>query len=211
MPRLLELFSGTGSISKVFRERGWECVTLDNDPKARPDILCDIRDWDFKVYPRGYFQYVHASPCCTHYSIARTVARTPRDLEFADSLVLAALKIIDWFQPQCWTLENPQTGYLKTREMVQGLPFFDVDYCQFGSPFRKRTRFWHHNVPLETRLCKWDCAFSEDGKRHKNTAQRLWSRGRRDTDRLFSQNELFAIPEPLCQAIASQVEDLGTP
>jgi hypothetical protein len=206
MPKALELFSGTGSVSKVLRERGWECVTLDCDPKAEPDILCDIRDWDPTVYPRGYFDYIHASPCCTHYSIARTTAKTPRDLQFADSLVLAAFKIFEWFRPHYWTLENPQSGYLKTRSFMQGISFFDMDYCQFGSPFRKRTRFWHHNVPLESQLCTWNCPFAEDGRRHKNTAQRLWGRGRRGLDPEFSQNELFAIPHGLCLAIASHVE-----
>jgi hypothetical protein len=207
MPLALELFSGTGSISRVLEENGWQTLTLDSDPKANPDILCDIREWEYQIYPRGYFDYIHASPCCTHYSRARTSAKTPRDLEYADSLVLAALKIIEWFQPRFWTLENPQTGLLRTRSIIEGIPYFDVDYCQFGSPFRKRTRFWHHNVPLENKLCKWDCAYSEDGRRHKNTAQRLWSRGRKDTDQRFSQNELFAIPEALCQAIIARIEN----
>lgn len=202
--RSLELFSGTGSISKVLREKGWECVTLDSDRKAQPDILCDIRDWDFTVFPRGYFHYIHASPCCTMFSIARTTAKTPRDLEYADSLVLAALKIIEWFRPQYWSLENPQSGYLRTRPYMQEIPFFDVDYCQYGSPFRKRTRFWHHNLHLETTLCTWNCPYS-DGKKHVNTAQRLWGKGRRGSDREFSQNELFCIPRALCEAIASRI------
>jgi hypothetical protein len=198
MPCCLELFSGTGSISKVLREKGWSTITLDSDPKAQPDILCDIREWDFTVYPRGYFQYVHASPCCTHYSIARTTAKTPRDLEYADSLVLAALKIIEWFQPLCWTLENPHSGYLKTRSFMGGIPYFDVDYCKFGAPYRKRTRFWHNNLSLESKLCKWDCPCS-DGKKHQNTAQRLRTT---DTDREFTQNELFSIPRALCLTLA---------
>jgi hypothetical protein len=202
--KALELFSGTGSISKVLRERGWECLTLDANPKAQPDILTDIRQWDFTQFPPGYFDYIHMSPCCTHFSRARTSAKTPRDLEGADSLVKAGLAIIEYFQPKWWTCENPESGLLKTRPFMQGLPYFDVDYCQFGSPFRKRTRFWG-NVPLETKLCKWNCPVS-DGKRHFNTAQRLWGHGRRGLDREFSQNELFCIPRRLCEAIADHLE-----
>ena len=114
--RSLELFSGTGSISKVLRERGWSTVTLDADPKAQPDILCDVREWDFTEFDRNHFDFIWASPVCTHYSIARTTAKTPRDLEWADSLVQAALNIIEYFNPpKRWVLENPQTGLLKSR------------------------------------------------------------------------------------------------
>ena len=36
MPRLLELFSGTGSVGRAFAELGWKVVSLDLDPKAEP-------------------------------------------------------------------------------------------------------------------------------------------------------------------------------
>ena len=86
--RLLELFAGTGSIGKVFRDKGWEVVSLDIDPKSEADIVQDIREWNYRVYPPGYFDVIWASPCCTHYSIARKRAKTPRDFVWADSLVL---------------------------------------------------------------------------------------------------------------------------
>ena len=49
--RLLELFSGTGSVGNVFREHGWDVVSLDRDMPA--DISTDILDWDYKnsTYP----------------------------------------------------------------------------------------------------------------------------------------------------------------
>ena len=43
--RVLELFSGTGSVGNVCRARGMEVVSLDRDMPA--DIRCDILDWDF--------------------------------------------------------------------------------------------------------------------------------------------------------------------
>ena len=38
MPKLVELFSGTQSVSKVFRAAGWECVAVDVNPESRPDL-----------------------------------------------------------------------------------------------------------------------------------------------------------------------------
>ena len=63
MPLLLELFAGTGSISHVFREAGWETVSLDNDPKSQPDIIADILEWDYKAhFLPGSVDAIWASP-----------------------------------------------------------------------------------------------------------------------------------------------------
>ena len=40
--RLLELFSGTGSIGKAFSRLGWEVVSLDLSSKFAPTHCCDV-------------------------------------------------------------------------------------------------------------------------------------------------------------------------
>ena len=42
--RMLELFSGTGSVGEVAKRRGWEVVSLDTDMEA--DIKTDVMVWD---------------------------------------------------------------------------------------------------------------------------------------------------------------------
>ena len=44
MPLLLELFSGTGSLGKAFRELGWDVFSVDNDPKAKASLCKNIMD-----------------------------------------------------------------------------------------------------------------------------------------------------------------------
>jgi len=170
--RLLELFSGSGSIGKTFEEKGWEVVSLDVNPKSNATIKLDIRMWDYTLFRKGYFDAIWASPCCTHYSCARRGAKTPRNLEWADSLVLKSLEIINYFEPKFWFIENPQTGLLKSRPFMYELPFTDLDYCRYCNwGYRKRTRIWT-NTKLEGKLClgKGKCE-NMDEERHNTTAQ----------------------------------------
>ena len=202
--RLLELFAGTGSIGRVFRDKGWEVVGLDSDPKSEADIVQDVREWIYKVYPPGYFDVIWASPCCTHYSIARKRAKTPRDLIWADSLVLKTLEIIKYFSPAAWFLENPATGLLKTRSFMSGLPFTDVDYCQYSDwGYRKRTRLWN-NVGMQGRLCGGKgCCPNMIGNRHKSTAQQ--GKNLTSTGEMYGSNhrlkDLYQIPPNLVDTI----------
>jgi site-specific DNA-cytosine methylase len=153
--RLLELFSGTGSVGKAFREQGWEVVSVDLNPKAHPTICCDVRNLDVASLPP--IDCVWASPVCTQYSIARTTGG-PRNLEAADELVLAALSIVAAMGEVPFFMENPYTGLLKTRPFMQDLPPPRlVDYCKYGYPYRKRTAIWTNTAwepsqPVSARL-----------------------------------------------------------
>ena len=44
--RLLELFSGTGSVGAAFKARGWDVVSVDLDPAGGPTIVADINTWE---------------------------------------------------------------------------------------------------------------------------------------------------------------------
>ena len=45
--RLLELFSGTGSVGMPWREAGHEVTSVDIDGRYNPEIVCDIFQWSY--------------------------------------------------------------------------------------------------------------------------------------------------------------------
>ena len=198
--RLLNLCSGTKSVSEPFEAAGWECVNVDWDDKHSPTLCLDITTWDYKsLYEPGHFDVVWASPDCTQYSIARTTAKTPRNFERADALVRACVDIIEYLQPRCFFIENPDSGLLKHRCCINYLPYVRVDYCMYGKPYRKRTRIWTNmGDTWRPKLC--DRQHLVNG-RHEATAQR----GR--TQRYchnFSRDQLHRLPEAPCQEIFVQ-------
>ena len=199
MPRLLELFSGTGSVGRAFADLGWEVVSVDLDRNARPTICENVLDWDWSTWPSGSFDVIWASPPCQQYSCARTRGPPP-DLEGADRLVEKSLEIIDFFEPRWWWIENPATGLLHTRPCIQrmGAPYL-VSYCRYGFPYRKNTHLWSNCPHLAPKVCRKDCAFFENG-RHPLSAQRGPNKGQRRGQ--LSLSTLYRIPADLCADIA---------
>ena len=135
--KLLELFSGTGSVGKVAKELGYDVVSLDlKDANINTDIL----NWNYKVFKQNEINIIRASPPCVEYSIAKTTG--VRKIDYANSIVKKTIEIINYFNPSVWFIENPQTGLLKHQEFMKDFDYFDLDYCKYGFPYRKRTRIW---------------------------------------------------------------------
>jgi len=162
MMNALELFSGTGSVRKVCEAKGYNVTSLDINNRTNADIICDIRNWNYREYAPGHFDLVWASPDCTQYSKAKT--KGARDIEGANELVLKTLEIIRYLAPRTWIIENPQTGLLKNQPFMSNLPYYDGDYCMYHYPYRKRTRFWTNQVGLQLKLCDKQCGSYKDGR-----------------------------------------------
>jgi site-specific DNA-cytosine methylase len=144
-------------VARVLREMGYEVVTLDWEGNPRPDICQNVLEWDYTKIKPGEFEVVFASMPCTEYS--RALATRGRNLPLADGLVRRTLAAIRHLQPKLWFIENPRWGELRNREFMRGLPWVDVDYCQFSDwGYKKPTRIWGtvgglKNVCCDLRTC----------------------------------------------------------
>ena len=183
---------------------------MDIDANAKPTLVANVLDLQWDALPPDV-DCIWASPPCTHYSRARTKAKTPRDLEGSDAIVQKVLDIVDHYGYHMelggmpWFMENPHSGLLKDREVVEYIPFKVVDYCKYGKPYRKRTAIWTNTYwEPEERLCKHDCPVSS-GSRHLSRAQQAPSS---TTDVRYSRDELYSIPPALCDEIADYTTSL---
>lgn len=66
--RLLELFCGTKSVGKAFEAKGWDVVSVDNEPGFGATITADILDLSPDAFSVG-FDAVWASPPCDAFTV----------------------------------------------------------------------------------------------------------------------------------------------
>ena len=206
MPRLLELCSGTGIVGAAFAARGWDVVSVDIDPCAHASICCDLLELTVEqCRSHGPIDFVWASPPCTQYSIARTTGPTP--VEGAGRLVQTCMDLAAALGAP-FILENPWTGKLKERAVVDGVPIQRVDYCVYGARYRKRTALWTNTEFVPSRpLCAHNCG-SCVGRRHVERAQRgSWAgAGERRSPGLRT---LYALPPELSAENAEFAAGVG--
>ena len=134
-----------------------KCVTLDFDPKINPepsdyhladDVLqIDVRKWlnsllehIKKEWQAHAISFVWASPDCSQYSMAntsKTYHAKGRGMLEADRIVDRTREIIHELQchaakvhvPFQYIIENPSSGRLRERHVINDLPFIDISYC----------------------------------------------------------------------------------
>ena len=174
---VLELFSGTHSVGKVCRKRGYTVISVDITDHCGvyiPTFKCDIMDFDYKKYPKDHFDIIWASPPCRYYSVlqhswyGRTRIIDNQRVTFTkeiheklmnqdDRLSMKALEIINYFKPKMWFIENPESSQLKNREHMKNLPYYTVSYCHYNFPYRKHTRIWTNVKGFKPKYCRNDC------------------------------------------------------
>jgi len=177
--KLLELFSGTGSIGNIARLNGWEVVSLD---LKNATINTNILDWDYTIYEPGHFDIIWASPPCDTFSKLQYALKTREQMiENINNkglpILHKTLEIINYLEPNFYFIENPQTGLMKN--YINDRPYYDVDYCKYADwGYRKRTRIWTNLLNFNNLLCHNDCNSISNNKHTMKVGKTLSDRYR---------------------------------
>lgn len=156
----LELFCGTKSFSKIAKKLGHKTLTLDNDIRFDPDIICSILDYNPKPIINK-IDVLWASPPCQGFSVASIGSSWcgnyhPKRHEVALGMayVLKTLELIKKIKPKFWFIENPR-GVLRKMAFMEGLHRKTITYCQYGDNRMKPTDIWTNLMNWNPRpMCK---------------------------------------------------------
>lgn len=152
--RILVLFSGTGSVEKVFNNEEHDIRNLDLDNHFEPYYNVDILTWDYKTVLNDWIpDYIHASPVCKEFSNIK-LATGNRDLGLGMSLLLKSLEIIEYVKTinplLKYTLENPK-GLMRRQDCMRPYNRITTTYCRYGFQYKKESDFWFGGFDLVLR------------------------------------------------------------
>lgn len=213
MPKMLDLFCGTKSVSKEFEAAGWEVFTVDWEKKFEPTLCADIGTLtaqDIIELCGGVPDVVWASPDCTSYSIAairyhRKKNEDTGELEpvseyaqFCDKVNTHIINVIvNELKPKYYFIENPRGG-MRKMGFVSGLPIYTLTYCQYGDTRQKPTDIWtNHPNPKFKPPCKPGASCHTAAPRGSKTG----------TQGLKNKVDRSRIPQQLCQHIVEICEE----
>lgn len=152
---LLELFKGTGSFSKVFKEYGYTVISLDIEPKFNPTICCNLLDWDYKALNIIPDVITASVPCnsfscagaCHHLRDYKTMKPLKPIAFIGDMLLFKTLEIIDYYKtinPNLkWVIENPR-GTIQRMMCLKDKVYVLTHYYLYGSELFKPTIFFNN-------------------------------------------------------------------
>jgi hypothetical protein len=150
--KILELFAGSRSFSKVAEELGHETFAVDINNFDNIDYVTDILDFDcFKIPFKP--DVIWASPPCTYFSVASIGKHWHKDhtpkteqAKLGVKIVQKTIEIIEMFQPDYFFVENPR-GKLRKLGLFNGIAErTTVTYCQYGDTRMKPTDIWTNNL-----------------------------------------------------------------
>jgi len=152
-PVFVELFSGSGHISQVARDWGYDTVTVDMNPKYKPDICVDILNLRATKLPKSVSAVWASIPCYVFTILAiahnwekinignRQYYYVPKNKKAIEALriVNKTIDVIKKLNPVYWFIENPR-GALRHMPQMRLAPYRrTVSYADYGFKIYKPT------------------------------------------------------------------------
>lgn len=170
----VELFSGTGSFSKVARQEGHNIFRVEIDDQFDAELHKDILEVQRKDLPKN-IDVLWASPPCTTFSVASLrhywIDGKPKNSKtwHGISIILKTLQLIEEIKQDnpdlLWFIENPR-GMLRKQRFMKGLPRKTISYCQYGDFRQKPTDIWTNVKFWQTqKLCSPGSSCHQSAKR----------------------------------------------
>ena len=202
--KVLELFAGSRSFSKVAEEFGYKTYTTDIEPFDKINQVCNIFDFDLNkmLDEFGSPDIIWASPPCTYFSVSSighhwNKNHTPKTKEavLGVKIVEETNWIIKMLEPKYLYIENPR-GKLRKLYVINKEPYFrkTVTYCSYGEDRMKPTDIWTNNFnwnPIQ--IC-----FNGNRDCHHQPAPRG---SRTGTQGMANAYEKSKVPYKLCKEI----------
>lgn len=217
--KVLELFAGSRSFSKVAEELGHKTYTTDIEPFDEIDRVCDIFDFvressiDQMLDEFGKPDIIWASPPCTYFSVASighhwNKDHTPKtkEAEFGVKIVYETIKLIHRLKPKYWYIENPRGKLRKLKVMNCNYNLLlpehtrnTVCYCQYGDDRMKPTDIWTNDFNwIPRKMC-----FNGNKDCHHQPAPRGSQTG---TQGLKGNYLRSVVPSELCKEILEGIK-----
>lgn len=205
--KVLELFAGSRSFSKVAEEYGYKTYTTDYESFDKINQVCDIFDFniDKMLDEFGKPDIIWASPPCTTFSVAsighhwkggnKAYIPKTKNAELGIKIIKQTNLIIKMLNPKYFYIENPR-GLLRKLPVITKKNYLrnTVWYCQYGDKRAKPTDIWTNNYNWKPKpVCKNgnpDC--------HHEKAPRG---SRTGTQGLKNDYERSKVPYELCKEI----------
>jgi len=220
--KTIELFSGTGSFSKVAESKGHSILCVDKfEGLGRLDLQVDLENWD-PVDQFNNFDLMWCSPPCTSFSVASLghhwtggkgvyIPKTD-ECKLGLRILENTIKVIAKTKPKYWVIENPRGVMRKVIDALfikYGLVNVrrnTVTYCQYGDNRMKPTDLWCNFAWKTKPMCK-NYKYDKEGDIidkhcHHEGARRG---ARTGTQGLKDNKERSIIPPALFEELFNQV------
>ena len=216
--KVLELFAGSRSFSKVAEEFGYETYTTDIEPFEKINQVCSIFDFniDKMLDEFGAPDIIWASPPCTTFSVAsighhwkggnRAYIPKTKEAEIGIKIIEKTNWLIKMLNPKYFYIENPR-GLLRKLPVITKENYIrhTIWYCQYHNPKKdkvkraKPTDIWTNDYKWKPKpVCK-------NGNPDCNH-ERAPRGSRTGTQGLKDDYERSKVPYELCKDIIKNIE-----